>query len=290
MIRYILHKTAIKTILILSVFVVFNLIYTPPVSIPNLEIVLTVTSFIFGYYLVTNLANSKTKLDKVLDHLKDTEGKLINMNLMVKKTYSKEIYGRLQKMTDKYLIATIDYKLTEYSMSSQDAKDIESFLLDLPVKNDNQSIIKDQVLTASSEFIESRSQIEVYTQDRISTVEWAILIVLLIVMVVFINLIPLDSQLLAVVIKSILSATLITMVLILKRIDDHSWNKDRWVWDSLINTFHELGLMPYFPKPIFDSGEAKPPAGIDYRLADYPNKYPDMSGKIVEIINASKSS
>ena len=72
------------------------------------------------------------------------------------------------------------------------------------------------------------------------------------------------------------------MLIVLYKYDNLRWGKNEWVWKRLPVTFASLGLKPYFPDAIFRYGESTKPKGI-IRVANYPNKYPDMTGKIVTV-------
>jgi hypothetical protein len=45
--------------------------------------------------------------------------------------------------------------------------------------------------------------------------------------------------------------------------------------------FQNLGLLPYYPRVVVTERRAKVNGRV--RLADYPNPYPDISGKVVSI-------
>jgi len=62
------------------------------------------------------------------------------------------------------------------------------------------------------------------------------------------------------------------------------WQKTIWTWQPLHNLFKNLDLIPYYPKPVVDRGEAKIEKGELIRLANYPQSYPDMTKKVIETV------
>ena len=76
----------------------------------------------------------------------------------------------------------------------------------------------------------------------------------------------------------------ITAVLyLLYDIDNLQWKEDKLIWIPLTQLFKDMNSSPYFPKKVYQRINLKLEKE-KIRLATYPNKYPDFSGKKIEEI------
>lgn len=265
------------------VFFTFYYIYNPTTLSDGFDTLLGIASFLFGFYVVSAIATAKSQHESVMSHLKDTEGMLVTIHGLVNVFDTKSQKIVLDKI-DNYLVQTIDYKLEiDYDKSGASAVELLNILQSLKPKNDKQKTAQSDSIAIMENLLTSRALIETSTKDRISVFEWLIISMLFCVILFFIFSISKEGAgILLIILKSIVSSSLLMMLIVLYRYDTLKWGKNEWVWKRLTIVFVNLGLEPYFPDLVIKYGETEKPKG-KIRIANYPNKYPDMTGKVVTV-------
>lgn len=74
------------------------------------------------------------------------------------------------------------------------------------------------------------------------------------------------------------------VMLVLYKLNNLKVNSDNKIFEPLEKLFTEMGMLEYYPKPVLDLKEAVPDEGKKIRVADYPNPYPDVINKKVEVV------
>lgn len=278
-----IHNLYFLAVISFVIFFTCYYLYNPVALSNGFDTLLGIASFLFGFYIVSAIATARSQHESIISHLKDTEGMLITIHGLINVYDTKSQKLILQKI-DNYLIQTIDYRLeTDYDKSSTSAIELLNTLQSLKPKNEQQKTAQSDSIAIMEDLLTSRTLIETSTKDRISVFEWMIISLLFCVILFFIFSISKEGAgTLLITLKSIVSVSLLMMLIVLYRYDNLRWGKNEWVWKRLPVTFTSLGLKPYFPDAIFKYGEATKPKGV-IRVANYPNKYPDMTGKVVTV-------
>ena len=88
-----------------------------------------------------------------------------------------------------------------------------------------------------------------------------------------------------------LCTALLLFLLFLKELETLQWQEQNWIWGPLSELFIELDLPPYFPEPLFQANrmDLKYINTLkEYRLACFPQGYPNKEGKYVKLIKNSR--
>jgi len=129
----------------------------------------------------------------------------------------------------------------------------------------------------------NRIQIETITNQKLSRFEWISVWGLTFVVISQMYQMSHDDVFASISLTVLASASFL-LVLVLRDLDNLKWQKDKWTWEPLHNLFTNMELMPYYPRVIFETGEAKAPYGVKIRVADYPDLYPIMTNKTVTTV------
>jgi len=251
----------------------------------DLNVVLSVSSFIFGFYIILAVTRAKEKQDSIRRQLRLADGLFVSCNIDMK-VFPEEIRKKFLKKVDNYLISTVDYKLSDIEKTSNLFYELYEYTTNsIKPNNDLQKNSIQRVCESLYELTKERTLLEVLSKNKSSKLEWGLIISLFIVILFLIFNLNISG-----VFGSLLIATLVSslssILLILYRYDNLAWQESRWVWEPLTRTFLLLGLKPYYGEYLIKQRRFKIPKGIDYRLAHYPNPYPNMEGKEIEEIKS----
>ena len=251
----------------------------------DLNVVLSVSSFIFGFYIILAVTRAKEKQDSIRRQLRLADGLFVSCNIEMK-VFPEEIRKKFLKKVDNYLISTVDYKLSDIEKTSNSFYELYEYTTNsIKPNNDMQKNSIQRICEFLKELSNERTLLEVLSKNKSSKLEWGLIISLFITILFLILNLNISG-----VFGSLLIATLVSslssILLILYRYDNLAWQESRWVWEPLTRTFMLLGLKPYYGEYLIKQKRFKIPKGIDYRLAHYPNPYPNMEGKVVEEIEA----
>lgn len=250
----------------------------------NLLPVLSITSFIFGFYIAYAISRAKERHKSVLDQLRTADGLFINSKIQME-VFDKKLQRDFIKKIDDYLTTSIDYKLIDSEMASPEFFEIIDFVTKIKPKNDLQSAARSNVISSLESLAEKRTLLEIAGKDRISKLEWIIIGALFLLLLYF--LFSMDiSGIKGDIIKSILATTLTMLIVLLAKINNLSWKENRWIWEPLGRTFRALGLLPYYGDFMFTERKAKRPKDGEYRVVHYPYPYPNFKGKVVKIVKS----
>ena len=252
----------------------------------DLNVVLSVSSFIFGFYIILAVTRAKEKQDSIRRQLRLADGLFVSCNIEMK-VFPEEIRKKFLKKVDNYLISTVDYKLSDIEKTSNSFYELYEYTTNsIKPNNDMQKNSIKRICEFLYELSNERTLLEVLSKNKSSKLEWGLIVSLFMVIIFLILNLNISG-----VFGSLLVATLVSslssILLILYRYDNLAWQESKWLWEPLTRTFMDLGLKPYYGEYLIKQKRFKIPKGIDYRLAHYPNPYPNMEGKVVEEIKAN---
>lgn len=273
--------------LLISIFILIIIFLVVPflrfdINVNQYSVYFSISSFLFGIFIGFAISNSRSRLDKINEALKEEEGRLVFI-YKSSEVFGDHIKSKIRKLIDDYLIDQIDYYLPEWNYSNKSFHKLFDYILELKPKDNVQEEIYSQMIELLREATQSRRKIGAFVKEKILILEWITIFILLFV-VLFSIFIMNDGTFLAVIISFLLSSSAIAIVLVLKDLDNLKWKENSWIWEPLEQTFNDLELLPYFPDDVIKSGRAQVNKGQKIRIAHYPNKYPDMTNKKIEII------
>ena len=237
-------------------------------------------AFIFGIFIAFALSNSHDRLNKVNELLKIEDA---NMLLIYKmsENFGKEANDKVRDLIDAHLIDQIDYRLEDFDHSRKSHHKLYEFLISQQPKGKSQEISLEEIARVLSESSQNRIHIEAIVKQSLSKYEWVSIWALTFVVLATLYQMS-NGGLFNAILLTVLASASLLLVLVLRDYDNLKWQKDAWTWKPLHNLFHDLGLVPYYPRRIVEIKEARIPEGDKVRLANYPNPYPDMTDKVVK--------
>ncbi len=250
---------------------------------------LSISSFLFGIFAAFSISDRHSRFDEIRKSFKIWDASMLSVHRL-SRVFGKTTQMKVQKLIDKTCNATFDYKLEDYYLCWREGEPLIDYILNLHPKNDRQKIIYEELVSSLEDSSKTNKEIAYLMKDKISRFEWAILSTLGVIILFCLFYINTNTYF-SIFIIVLLSASLVTILLLLRDLDDLYWKEEFWVWAPTIEFYDELGLPPYFPAPVIANKRIKRDFIKnlkEYRVAHYPNPYPDMSGKKVKLVKNSK--
>ncbi len=243
---------------------------------------LSVTSFVFGFYISNLISQGRKKHSNVVEALREEGGDIKAIYYNIGGTFPKHATDKVRDTIDRYLIASMDYKIGDYSYSGVEFRELFEYMLSIEPENKKQEAALGQAIGILSGITKDRNRIETLVKERVSHFEWLTACSLLALVLFFVFNLN-NGQWLSIIITSLIATTLTMLLVIIQSLDSLRWKEDKWFWEPLTEMFLSLDLVPYYPRILLDEGRVQWPADQPVRLADYPNPYPDMNDKVVTL-------
>lgn len=245
--------------------------------------VLTSTAaFLFGVFIAFSISTGHATLNKLHEVLKSDEAQLLSM-YQLSEIFGEKTKQEIQKLIDNYLMDQVDYYLEDFKYSMKSFMELFNFFIKFNPEGKKQDFAYQKILDLLSITTENRKQVEMLAREKVSKFEWLSILSLLSVVLFFIYYFN-NGSFLSVILSAILSTAAVALVLVLKDLDNLRWKEGVSIWAPLHDLFETLDLLPYYPGEIIKNGRVKLEKGQKVRLAEYPDPYPDMTNKIVRII------
>jgi hypothetical protein len=251
--------------------------------------IITVSSFVFGIIIAFSISNRHSRLSDIREKLRRQDAKILEIYL-ISKNFGNKISNLIKEKIDLILITQIDYKLLDFNKKSPGKiKEIYIFMEKLKIKKEHEKFRED-ILKILEDIIEIHKDISYQFDNEMAWYEWITLDAL--VGIIFFNLVFYfnTNDIASVIVISLLCTSLCLLLFILKELNDLRWQEQNWIWKPLSSLFMELDLLPYFPESLFENGRLKFKSLKSWdklskvRIAHYPQPYPDMCGKKIEIV------
>ena len=110
--------------------------------------------------------------------------------------------------------------------------------------------------------------------------EWAGLVLLLLVLLGLIAVLP-GGTALGAVVAGTLAATLATLLILVRRLDLLRWQERVTIWEPTSRLFRSMDRDPYVPRLVIDAGRFRPTGRV--RVVDYPDPYPIRTTKTITV-------
>ena len=269
----------------LIAFFVFALIsFLTPNLVPNnsIQTLFSVSSFLFGIFTAFSITNRHDRLNKIKEILRENDA-IFLFCYQSSSIFSIKVQKEIQSLIDKNLTDQIDYYLTDFRHSNTSFISLLTYIINLKPKTKAQEIVYGKMVDLLGDMSKNRKQVETLVQSRMPEFEWLSLIILGII-IIFCIFYTNDGQLFVATASTLLATTVVVLLLIIRDLDTLKWKENNWIWTQLNDLFYEINLLPYYPKNLIKSGRVKLEKNQTIRLSTCPNKYPDMTGKVVEII------
>ncbi|MBR9705085.1 hypothetical protein GOV12_06750 [Candidatus Pacearchaeota archaeon] len=280
----------IKLVISLIIFLIIGFFIKGNIQSSLINTILIVSSFIFGIMVAFSIANRHSRFNSIREKLREQDALLLNLYLL-SKSFTKETSKKIKIAIDKYLISQLDYELKDFTtLSSKTLKKLFFEVESIKPKNKKQESVYSEGLSILKDLLKTYDEVSYQIKNKMTMIEWISLITLS--LTILFSLYSLNSgAIIYVVILAVLSTSLVLLLLILRGLDTLSWQEQFWIWEPLTDLFNELDLIPYYPIPIIKEKRINKKTLLKYnkiRIAYYPNKYPNMKGKKIKIIDPKK--
>lgn len=236
----------------------------------------TVATFLFGVLLAFTIDRTRQRLAAVHDFIRRGDANLLTIHQLV------EVFPAdrddIRARIDEQLMAQIDYRLAEFSQSTPTFLALSTRVIALEPTTPQQEIAYYHLLQQTNDMSMSRALMEAAIGQSLSRLEWTTLLLLLGVMLSIIVELP-KGSIVAAIVAGVLSATLVTLMTLLRKLDRLLWHERASIWEPQARLFRHLGLLPYVPRRVIDAGRFVPTGRV--RVVDYVSPYPDMSEKVI---------
>lgn len=279
----ILQKTSTQITLFTLAFFALVILYPGHGYSDFLFMFSAAAALLFGIFIVFSISNSHERINKVNEFLKVEDANNLSI-YRLSRVFGKETNDEIRALLDTYLMDQIDYQLEDFHKSGGSFHDLYKYITDLEPLNRKQEAAYGEMLHTLTDSSSNRIQVETLVNQKLSRYEWISVWSLAFVTISHTYEMSHKDEIFNAILLTILASASLLLVLVLRDLDNLKWQKGKWTWQPLHRLFLNMDLMPYYPRIIIESGEAKVPHDEKIRLADYPNPYPDISGKTVDVV------
>ena len=246
----------------------------------------SMATFLFGVLIAFTIARTTERLAVVQGLVSRGNACLLSIHQMVA-VFSDEDAAQVRGLIDRQLTDQIDYRLVDNHLSTPSHMALTDAALALEPTTSHQSGAYRGLVDTCIEMASNRALIEATTGQSLQPIEWIGLLLLLLILMALIVVLP-GGTLWGALIAGALAGTLVTLVVLLRKLDLLRWHERSSIWEPTARLFRSMGLHPYVPREVIISGRYRPSGLV--RVVDYPDPYPNRSTKIVTLEDLSRGS
>ncbi len=239
----------------------------------------SVATFLYGVLLAFTIVRTRERLMIVQDLVSKSNSCLLSLHQM-SAIFAPEECRRIGGGIDRYLTDQIDYRLVDNHITMPSFVALTESVFALNPETRQQELLYREVSRVAIEMTEYRSLIESSTGQSLSSLEWVSLMLLLIVLLGLISVLP-GGSVFGAIVAGVLAGTLVSLMTLLRKLDLLRWHERVSIWEPTARIFRSMGLDPYVPRFVIESGRYHPTGRV--RVVDYPDPYPNRSTKVITV-------
>jgi hypothetical protein len=239
----------------------------------------SMAAFLFGVLLAFTIVRTRERLALVHRLVARGNSSLLTIYELMS-VFGEEDRTRIHALIDGHLTHQIDYRLIDYHRAATSFRQLVDAIYGVTPNSRQEKVAYKELLRRTVKMREQRALIEATTGQEMSALEWTGLFLLLLVLLSLIAVLP-GGTFLGAVVAGVLAGTLVTLMVLLRRLDLLRWHERATIWEPTTRLFREMGQYPYIPRYIIDHGRYRPTGQI--RVVDYPDPYPKRATKIVTL-------
>ena len=239
----------------------------------------SMAAFLFGVLLAFTIVRTRERLALVQDLVAKGNSSLFSVHQMVG-VFDDKDRAHVQHLIDCYLTDQIDYRLVDNYLATPSYLRYTDAVVGLDPRTSQQEAVYRELVAICINTTEYRALIEAATGQAMSPLEWIGLLLLLLVLLGLITVLPGGTALGAVVVGA-LAATLVTLMILLRKLDLLRWHERVTIWEPTTRLFRSMGRDPYVPGEVISSGRYRPTGRV--RVVSYPDPYPVRATKTVTV-------
>ena len=241
----------------------------------------SMAAFLFGILLAFTFVRARERLALIQDLVARGNSSLFSIHQMMA-TFGEEDRDHIRHLIDRHLTDQIDFRLVDYHMAARSHLDLTKAVYALDPRTPQQEGVYKELVALCIQMELDRGQIESASGQALSPIEWIGLLLLLVVLVGLIAVLP-GGTVLGAVVAGVLSGTLVTFMVLLRKLDLLRWHERVTIWEPTTRLFRSMGRDPYVPRHVIDGGRYRPTGRV--RVVDYPDAYPNRSTKVVTTVD-----
>jgi hypothetical protein len=241
----------------------------------------SMAAFLFGVLLAFTIVRTRERLALVQDLIARDNASLFSIHQMME-AFNEEDRDHIRALIDTHLTDQIDYRLVDYHMATPSHLRLTKSVYALDPQTRQQEAVYKELVVLCINMEHDRAQIESACGQALSPIEWSGLLLLLTVLIGLIAVLP-GGTLLGALVAGVLAGTLVTFMVLLRKLDLLRWHERLTIWEPTTRLFRSMGADPYVPRHVIEDGRYRPTGRI--RVVEYPDPYPNRSTKIVSVID-----
>jgi hypothetical protein len=243
----------------------------------------SMATFLFGVLIAFTIARTTERLAVVQTLVARNNASLLSI-LQLMAVFAADRTEDVRQMIDHQLTDQIDYRLVDNHLATPSNLALTAAIIELDPQTLQQEQAYRSLLDVCIDITANRAQIEATTGQSLQPIEWIGLLLLLLILLALIVVLP-GGTLWGALIAGALAGTLVTLVVLLRKLDLLRWHEVSSIWEPTTRLFRSMGLYPYVPRQVIVDGRYRPSGLV--RVVDYPDPYPNRSTKIVTLEDLS---
>lgn len=239
----------------------------------------SMTTFLFGVLLAFTIARTRERLTLIRELMSRSNSSLLSVHQMME-VFPEPDRSRVRRLVDEQLTTQIDYRLADNHLSNPTHNALVEAIYGLDPDTRQQEVIYRKIVDQCIHMSAERALIDTTTGESLMAVEWSWMLLLLGLIVALIIVMP-GGTLWGALVAGVLTGTLVTLLIVVRQLDRLIWHEQASIWEPTTRLFRSMGLDPYVPRLVIDSGRYTPKGRV--RVVDYPDPYPDRSNKVVTV-------
>lgn len=237
------------------------------------------TTFLFGVLLAFTIARTRERLTLIRELMSKGNSSLLSIHQMME-IFPEPDRSRIRGLVDDQLTSQIDFRLVDNHLSSPAHHALVEAVYALDPQTRQEEVIYRKLVEQCIHMGAERALVDTTTGQSLMPVEWTGMLLLLGMIVALITVMP-GGTIWGALVAGVLTGTLVTLLIVLRQLDRLVWHEQASIWEPTTRLFRSMGLDPYVPRLVIDSGRYVPTGRV--RVVDYPDAYPDRSHKVVTV-------
>ena len=239
----------------------------------------SMAAFLFGVLLAFTIVRTRERLALVQDLIAKGNSALFSIHQTMP-VFVGPSGVQVRELVDAHLTDQIDYRLVDYHRATPSFLRLTDAVYELDPQGPRQESVYKELVALCIATTADRAQIEAVTEQALSPAEWTGLLLLFVLLVGLFAVLP-GGTVLGALVAGVLASTLVTFLILLRKLDRLRWHERVTIWEPTTRLFRSMGLDPYVPREVIESGRYRPTGRV--RVVEYPDPYPIRSSKIVKV-------
>jgi hypothetical protein len=188
----------------------------------------SMAAFLFGALLAFTIVRTRERLALVHDLVAKGNSSLFSIHQLMA-VFGESDRSHVRDLVDRHLTDQIDYRLVDYHAATPSFLTMVDTVYALNPATRQQEAVYKELVALGIGMGEYRALIEATTGQVMSPIEWSGLLLLLLVLLGLISVLP-GGTALGAVVAGTLAATLVTLMLLLRKLDLLRWHERVTIW------------------------------------------------------------